>query len=54
MDGVILQDGNLELLNFAVLMGSASVLIPNRNIISRLCVSQIADVTARVLTGYWT
>ena len=50
MDGVILQDGNLDLLNFAVLMGSASVLIPNRNIISRLCVSQIADVTARVLT----
>jgi hypothetical protein len=50
MDGVILQDGNLDLLNFAVLMGSASVLMPHCNIISRLCVSQIADVTARVLT----
>ena len=41
------------LVNFAVLMGScgsASVLMPHCNIISRLCVSQIADVTARVLT----
>jgi hypothetical protein len=41
------------LLNFDVLMGScgsASVLMPHCNIISRLCVSQIADVTARVLT----
>ena len=47
MDGVILQDGNLD---FAVLMGSASVLMPHCNIISRLCVSQISDVTARVLT----
>ena len=54
MDGVTLQDGNLELLvNFAVLMGScgsASVLMPHCTIISRLCGSQIADVTARVLT----
>ena len=54
MDGVTLQDGNLDLLvNFAVLMGScgsASVLMPHCTIISRLSVSQIADVTARVLT----